>query len=101
MNEQTKKLEISIIAFADFAWKESNPNSKFDKPPSMIYEQVERIWKLYSLEEYINSLLSQQKRELVERIHELWNYPCSCIRRQEVCIHNYDQMFSIISSITQ
>jgi hypothetical protein len=41
------------------------------------------------------------KREIIEKIKEMWNYPCNCSRRQELCNHNYDLMESIINSIKE
>lgn len=48
--------------------------------------------------------LSDQKKEIVARavskIHVLWNYPCTCDRKNVGCVHNFSQMESIINSIT-
>ncbi len=49
--------------------------------------------------DFIHSLLANQKKELEYKIKEIWNYPCDCERKNILCLHNYDTMFSIINSI--
>ena len=40
--ERVRSFHDTVVWIANYLWKKANPKSKFNEPPSMVYEQVEK-----------------------------------------------------------
>lgn len=39
------------------------------------------------------------RKAMQENVHKMWNYPCSCVRLNAKCPHDYSQMRSMLALI--
>ncbi len=46
------------------------------------------------------SLRQKELQELVKKIEKMWNYPCSCDRKNIKCIHDFSLMRLVLSTLT-
>jgi hypothetical protein len=68
-----------------------------DFPEILVSHIKSFISKLLATER--EKAVKEERERLIKEIKRMWNYPCSCLREQKECNHNFSLMESIINLI--